>query len=86
MNPPKNLLVILPHPDDENFPMGGTLAKYAANHTRVALVCATRGEAGIPGKPPAEAGRLREDELHQAAAVLGLDNVHFLDYNDGTLA
>jgi len=29
------LLVILPHPDDESFPMGGTLAKYAANQTRV---------------------------------------------------
>lgn len=80
------LLVILPHPDDESFPMGGTLAKYAANQTRVTLVCATRGEAGIEGMAPEEAGKIRETELRQAAAELGLDEVRFLDYRDGTLA
>lgn len=82
----KSLLVILPHPDDESFPMGGTLAKYAANRARVTLVCATRGEAGIEGMAPEEAGKIRETELRQAAAELGLDEVRFLDYRDGTLA
>ena len=43
------LLVILAHPDDESFAMGGTLAKYAAQGVQVTLVCATRGEAGIAG-------------------------------------
>jgi LmbE family N-acetylglucosaminyl deacetylase len=80
------LLVILPHPDDESFPMGGTLAKYAANQTRVTLICATRGEAGIEGISPEEAGKIREGELRRAAAELGLNEVRFLDYRDGTLA
>jgi len=56
----KSLLVILPHPDDESFPMGGTLAKYAADHVRVTLVCATRGEAGIENLSPEQAGFIRE--------------------------
>ena len=60
MNKPKSLLVILPHPDDESFPMGGTLAKYAADHNYVTLICATRGEAGIPNVSPEEAGKIRE--------------------------
>ncbi len=82
----QSLLVILPHPDDESFPMGGTLAKYAANHTRVMLVCATRGEADIEGLAPEETGKIREGELRRAASALGLDEVRFLDYRDGTLA
>ena len=82
----QSLLVILPHPDDESFPMGGTLAKYAANHIRVTLVCATRGEAGIEGLDPEETGKIREGELRQAASALGLDEVRFLDYRDGTLS
>lgn len=80
------MLVVLPHPDDESFPMGGTLAKYTANHTRITLVCATRGEAGIEGVTPEEAGKIREVELRRAAAALGLAEVRFLDYLDGTLA
>lgn len=55
-----SILVILSHPDDESFPMGGTLAKYASEGAQVTLVCATRGEAGIPGMEPALAGKLRE--------------------------
>jgi len=80
-----SILVILSHPDDESFPMGGTLAKYASEGVQVTLVCATRGEAGIPGMEPALAGKLREDELRCAARVLGVREVQFLDYQDGEL-
>jgi len=82
----QTLLVVLAHPDDESFPMGGTLAKYAAQGARVELVCATRGEAGIPGKTPVEAAQTRERELRAAANVLGLAGVRFLGYQDGQLA
>jgi len=44
---PKRMLVILAHPDDESFAVGGTLAKYAHQDVQVILLCATRGEAGI---------------------------------------
>ena len=88
MNDPgrKNILVVLAHPDDESFAMGGTLAKYAANGANVTLVCATRGEAGIEGMSPAEAGKIREGELRQAASALGLAEVRFMEYLDGRLA
>ncbi|GAB4414290.1 MAG: PIG-L family deacetylase [Anaerolineae bacterium] len=83
---PHTLLVILAHPDDESFPIGGTLAKYAAEGVRVSLICATRGEAGIPGLSPEATGQLRQRELRAAAAALGLAEVRFLGYPDGQLA
>lgn len=82
----RTLLVVLAHPDDESFPMGGTLAKYAASGARVILVCATQGEAGIPGLTPTETAWVRTRELRAAAAALGLADVRFLGYRDGELA
>lgn len=82
---PKRMLVILAHPDDESFAIGGTLAKYAHQDVEVILLCATRGEAGIPGLSPEETGAIREAELRQAAQHLGVE-VYFLGYQDGKLA
>lgn len=81
----RTLLVVIAHPDDESFPIGGTLAKYAAEGVRVVLVSATRGEAGIPGLSAVETGRLRTAELSCAAQVLGVSRLEFLDYPDGAL-
>lgn len=80
------LLAVLAHPDDESFPMGGTLAKYAAQGARVTLVCATRGEAGIPELSAEATAQVRSQELQAAAAALGLAGVRFLGYHDGRLA
>lgn len=82
---PNRLLVILAHPDDESFAVGGTLAKYARLGIQTILLCATRGEAGIPGQNPEAAGAIREQELLSAAKQLGIE-VHFLGYQDGTLS
>lgn len=81
----RRLLVVLAHPDDESFPMGGTLAKYASEGVHITLVCATRGEAGIPYMSAKMAGHVRERELRCAAAELGLSDVRFLGYPDGGL-
>jgi N-acetylglucosamine malate deacetylase 2 len=81
---PKRMLVILGHPDDESFAAGGTLAKYDHQGVQVILLCATRGEVGIPGLTPEEAGTIRDHELRQAAEHLGVE-VHFLGYRDGEL-
>jgi LmbE family N-acetylglucosaminyl deacetylase len=82
------LLCVFPHPDDETLGMGSTLAKYAAEGVRVALVTATRGERGwidgsatYPG--PQALGEIRTAELYAAANVLGIHEVAFLDYIDG---
>jgi LmbE family N-acetylglucosaminyl deacetylase len=81
----KRMLAIFAHPDDESFGAGGTLAKYASQDVQVVLLCLTRGEAGIPGVKPKEAGSIRTRELRQAAEHLGIE-VYFLDYPDGGLA
>ncbi len=89
-NKPLKLMAILAHPDDESLGFGGILAKYAAEGVETYLVTATRGERGWFG-PPEEnpgletLGRIREAELHNAARVLGLQQVSFLDYVDGEL-
>ena len=91
MNPkPLKLMCILAHPDDESLATGGILAKYAASGIQTYLVMATRGERGWPGLAtaypgPHALGRLREAELRAAAQVLGLQEVVFLDYQDGEL-
>ena len=82
---PNRMLVILAHPDDESFAVGGTLAKYADQGVQVILLTATRGEAGILGVGPAKAGAIREQELRRAAEHLGIE-VFFLGYMDGELS
>jgi LmbE family N-acetylglucosaminyl deacetylase len=84
------LLCILAHPDDESLGLGGILAKYGAEGIETYLVTATRGELGWSGpaeeNPGPEAlGKMREQELREAARVLGLQEVVLLDYHDGKL-
>ncbi|PTM58652.1 PIG-L deacetylase family protein [Desmospora activa] len=86
----KKLAFVFAHPDDETFACGGTIARYAADpQCRVTLYCATRGEAGSTGHPPLcrpeELGNVRERELMQAAAILGLDHVYLRNFGDGQL-
>jgi LmbE family N-acetylglucosaminyl deacetylase len=81
----KRLMVIVAHPDDESFSIGGTIAKVVAEAGEVILVTATRGEAGIPDMKPDAAGQLRERELRAACEALGVKTLRFLGYRDGTL-
>ena len=83
-------MCVLAHPDDESLGTGGTLAKYAGEGVETYLVTATRGERGRFGdskeSPGLEVvGRTREAELRAAASELGLSEVAFLDYQDGSL-
>ncbi len=82
----KILLSVLAHPDDETFGMGGTLALYARQNVDVHLICATRGEVGEIDPEYKEtiksAACLRTQELRCAADLLGIGQVHFLNYRD----
>jgi LmbE family N-acetylglucosaminyl deacetylase len=84
------LLLILAHPDDETFFAGGAAARYTDAGVRVALVCATRGQAGSAGTPPLvsrdELPARRERELRDACAELGIALLDVLDYRDRELA
>lgn len=78
------------HPDDETFATGGTLARCAAEGVRVALYCATDGDAGqssgIPVSNRTELGALRRAELRAACEVLGISAVVHGGHGDGVLA
>ncbi|HXH20530.1 MAG TPA: PIG-L family deacetylase [Dehalococcoidia bacterium] len=86
---PLRLLCILAHPDDETLGIGGMLAMYADDpDVETHLLMVTRGEYGWWGEEkdfpgPESLGRVREEELRAAAAVLGVRDVRFLDYIDG---
>ena len=86
----RTLLAVFAHPDDEAFGPGGTLAKYAAEGVAVHLICATRGEVGESDLADLDGGEdlasRREQELRCAASVLGLAEVHLLDYRDSGMA
>ena len=82
------LMCVLAHPDDESLGTGGLLAAAAAQGVATYLVTATRGERGrIGGQRPGPevAGPIRESELREAAAVLGVREVALLGYLDGDL-
>lgn len=82
----KTLVGIFSHPDDEAFGPSGTLAKYAKTHD-VYVICATRGESGQNHQPDRNRhlAEIREEELRTSAKILGVKNVYFLDFLDGTL-
>ncbi|MFW6182790.1 MAG: PIG-L deacetylase family protein [Chloroflexota bacterium] len=82
----KTLAAILAHPDDESFPIGGTLARYAQEGVDVHLIVATLGEAGIAGKSATEAAAIRRTELQRAGNELGVKRIHYLEFQDGRLA
>jgi LmbE family N-acetylglucosaminyl deacetylase len=78
------------HPDDQEFTVGGTLAKWAAAGSRIVTVCITSGGAGSNQSTPPDVTRaglatLREAEQRRACQVLGVAEVAFLGYEDGVL-
>ncbi|MBI4062520.1 PIG-L family deacetylase [Candidatus Gottesmanbacteria bacterium] len=85
----KRMLLVFAHPDDETFVCGGTIAKYAAAGWEIHLICATRGELGNRGPygdiDGDSLGTIRQKELETVGKYLGIANVAFLDYKDGTL-
>jgi len=85
MNDIQCLLAIFAHPDDESYRAGGTLALLAQKGVQVWVLCATRGEWGIPKLRPEEAGEVRQAELECACRALCIKPPQFLDYQDGTL-
>jgi N-acetyl-1-D-myo-inositol-2-amino-2-deoxy-alpha-D-glucopyranoside deacetylase len=82
----KRAIAAFAHPDDETFSVGGTLARAVSLGWHVTAICATRGEVGeiAPGTKatPQTLGEVREQELRDACAALGVTDVRFLGYRD----
>ncbi len=62
-----NILVVGPHPDDQELGMGGTIASLAQQGHNVLLLDMTNGEPTPHGSP-----ELREQEWTEAARILGV--------------
>jgi LmbE family N-acetylglucosaminyl deacetylase len=87
---PARVLSIHAHPDDQEFTVAGTLAKWARAGSHVVTLCLTSGEAGSNSATPADMTRerlvkIREEEQRAACRVLGIAEVVFLGYEDGVL-
>jgi LmbE family N-acetylglucosaminyl deacetylase len=84
---PDRALVIVAHPDDADFGVAATLARWIRQGTVARLVCCTSGDAGAddPRTDPLELARRREAEQRAAAAVVGYESVDFLHRPDGAL-
>ncbi len=82
----RTLLGVWAHPDDEAYLSAGLMARFRRRGDRVVVVTATRGEHGTSDPdqwPPARLAALREQELRNSLAELGVDEVRFLEYEDG---
>jgi LmbE family N-acetylglucosaminyl deacetylase len=85
---PGRLLVISAHPDDADFGVAGSVARWVSEGTAAQLVCCTSGDAGSDDadSDPLELAALREVEQRAAAAIVGYEEVTFLHRPDGALA
>jgi LmbE family N-acetylglucosaminyl deacetylase len=78
-------LVVAAHPDDIEYGLAAAVAAWTSGGKEVHYLLATRGEAGMAGVPPEEAGPVREEEERRSAGVVGVREVEFLDFRDGVL-
>jgi LmbE family N-acetylglucosaminyl deacetylase len=87
---PQIAMSIVAHPDDQDFTVAGTLAKWVKAGCKVISVLITSGDSGsndvtkdADHKPVL--AKLREAEQQAANAVLGIAETVFLRYPDGEL-
>src|SRR5947209_16021803 len=80
-------MAIYAHPDDAEFGMAGTVAKWTKAGVEFTYCMVTNGASGSQD-PDMTRERLRDvraAEQREAARILGVKNVVFLDFEDGYL-
>lgn len=84
---PLKILVIAAHHDDIEFGIVGTLAKWVQEGATVTYVIVTDGGSGSnePHLIRAELSERRRQEQLAAATTVGVEDVRFLGYADGTM-
>jgi LmbE family N-acetylglucosaminyl deacetylase len=84
----KPVVGIFAHPDDEVFVgPGGTFAQFAKEGRETYIICATDGEAGMnSGDQKGNLGEIRREEMRASAKLLGVKEIFFLGYKDGSLS
>src|SRR4051812_7243977 len=82
-------LVVFAHPDDSDFYVGGTIARFTSAGAELFYLCASHGDKGDAfGTPSGEnIADIRTGEQIAAAEILGVPkgNVEFLGMPDGNI-
>jgi LmbE family N-acetylglucosaminyl deacetylase len=80
-------MVIYAHPDDAEFSVAGTVAKWAKAGVEITYCMVTNGASGSqdPDMTRDKLRDMRYAEQREAAKVLGVKHVVFLGYEDGYL-
>jgi LmbE family N-acetylglucosaminyl deacetylase len=85
----KTILVFTPHPDDEVFGAGGTIALLNRNKNKVILAIYTNDDKGSldPDMSREKLAQIRKLEEEKSEALLGTpkENILWLGYDDGML-
>ena len=83
----RRLLVVVAHPDDAEFTVAGSVALWAREGHHIWYVICTDGSRGTsdPKLTPQELSAIRAEEQRAAARMLGVQEVAFLGYVDGSL-
>ena len=86
-NEVERILVVTAHPDDLDFGAGGTIAQWSAKGIKISYCICTNGDQGgvDPSITREEMKQIRRREQTDAGKVLGVTDIHFLDYRDGWL-
>ncbi|MET1159593.1 MAG: PIG-L deacetylase family protein [Thermoprotei archaeon] len=83
----KNIVCVSPHPDDCEVGVGGLIARYASIGKNIYYIIMTDGSRGTSRKDLSrhELATIRRKEQEQAAKILGVKKIYWLDYPDGEL-
>ncbi len=81
------VMVVIPHPDDAELSVAGTVARWTGEGKDVIYVVCTNGDKGTSDTniKPDELAKIREQEQLAAAKLLGVKEVIFLRHPDQTL-
>jgi len=87
MPKPAQVMVVTTHPDDAEFGVAGTVARWTGEGKDIIYVVCTNGDKGTSdtNMKPDELARIREQEQLAAAKLLGVREVIFLRYPDQAL-
>ncbi len=83
----KRILVVMAHPDDCDFGAGGTIALWTKKGIEVSYCIVTNGDQGGEASEFSleDMAKVRQREQREAGKVLGVSQVTYLNYRDGSL-
>jgi len=87
MAEPAQVMIVTAHPDDAEYGVAGTVARWVREGKSVVYVVCTSGDKGTsdPSMKPDELARIREEEQLAVAKLLGVREVIFLRHPDQSL-